>query len=199
MSLRSSYTLVAPIYDWVIERPFRKVRAASLARLPSDNTLRILLDGIGTGLDLPFLPAGPRYIGLDLTAAMLDRARPRARDHNMQFVQGTSLALPFADNSFDHAVLHLILAIVPDSERCLREAARVVKPQGSILIVDKFLRRGQRALLRRAMNPLISRLVTRLDVVFEDVLAKFPNLALATDEAALWNGWIRSIRLVKAA
>ncbi|MBC7943994.1 MAG: class I SAM-dependent methyltransferase [Burkholderiales bacterium] len=198
MSLESSYTLLAPMYDFVIERPFRKVRADSLMRLPAKPST-ILVNGIGTGLDLPHLPTRHRYTGLDLTAAMLKRARPRIRGVSMNLVQGTSLALPFADDAFDHAVLHLILAIVPDPACCLSEVARVVKPKGSVLIVDKFLRKGQWAPLRRALNPLISRLATRFDVVFEDVLAKQPNLRLVDDHPVLLNGWIRSIRLIKKA
>ncbi|MBA2352462.1 MAG: class I SAM-dependent methyltransferase [Burkholderiales bacterium] len=198
MSLESSYTLLAPMYDFVIERPFRKIRADSLSRLPAEPST-VLVNGIGTGLDLPHLPTRHRYIGLDLTAAMLKRARPRTRGIAMNLVQGTSLALPFADDAFDHAVLHLILAIVPDPAGCLREAARVVKPKGSVLIVDKFLRKGQWAPLRRALNPLVSRLVTRVDVVFEQVLAKQPNLRLVDDRPVLFNGWIRSIRLIKNA
>ncbi|MBC7944367.1 MAG: class I SAM-dependent methyltransferase, partial [Burkholderiales bacterium] len=97
MSLESSYTLLAPMYDFVIERPFRKIRADSLKRLPAEPST-ILINGIGTGLDLPHLPTRHRYTGLDLTAAMLKRSRPRMRGVSKNLVQGTSLALPFADD-----------------------------------------------------------------------------------------------------
>lgn len=197
MSLRTSYTVLAPLYDLVIERLFSDLRARSLSVLPKAETLDVLINGIGTGLDLPHLPTQHRYTGLDLTRAMLSRATKR-RDHlNVNFVQANSLRLPFKDESFDHAVLHLILAIVPDSVRCLHETSRVLKPGGSILILDKFLRRGQRARLRRGLNPVVSRLVTRLNVIFEDVLEKTPELDLESDEPALFGGWVRQIRLEK--
>jgi hypothetical protein len=51
--------------------------------------------------------------------------------------------------------------------------------------------------LRRTLNPIVSRIVTRLDVVFEDVLAQLPKLTLVSDEPVLFGGWIRVIRLVK--
>ena len=113
-------------------------------------------------------------------------------------IQGDGQRLPFADASFDAAVLHLILAVVPDPEHCLAETARVLRPGGSILVFDKFLRPGERALWKRAVNPLLRRVATRLDVVFEDVLAAVPTLQRNHDEAALAGGWFRLIRLHKS-
>jgi ubiquinone/menaquinone biosynthesis C-methylase UbiE len=92
-------------------------------------------------------------------------------------------------------VLHLILAVVPDAARALAETARVVRPGGSILVLDKFLRRGQSAPLRRMLSPLAARLVTRIDVVFEDALERVPGLRVAADEPVAAGGWFRRIRL----
>ncbi|HEX6829060.1 MAG TPA: class I SAM-dependent methyltransferase [Burkholderiales bacterium] len=197
MSLKHSYTLIAPLYDAVVERASREPRAQSLRRLPGESRARVLLNGIGTGLDLPHLPPGPTYYATDLTAAMLARARRRNPGIAIRFVQADSLALPFPDAVFDHAILHLILAVVPDPSRCLGETARTLKPGGSILILDKFLRPGQHAPLRRALSRLTRHFATRLDVVFEDVLAAYPQLRVDSDLPVLAGGWFRSIRLVK--
>lgn len=158
---------------------------------------RVFLGGVGTGLDLPHLPPQHRYVGLDLNRAMLGRAMPRTRHIDFLPVQGDTQCLPFADASFDHAVLHLILAVVPEPKLCLSEAARVLRPGGQLLIFDKFLRRGQPALLRRLANPLLRRVATRLDVVFEDVLGGTPGLSLEFDQPALAGGWFRILRLRK--
>lgn len=194
MSLRLSYTCIAPFYDLVVERASRTLRRDSLAHLPPSPG-RILLAGLGTGLDAPWLPPQHDYVGLDLTRAMLDKALPRLAAHRFTPLQGDVHALPFADASFDHVVLHLILAVVPQPEACLREAARVVKPGGRLLILDKFLRPGQKAPLRRLLTPVSGRLATRLDVVFEDVLAHTPGLEVEEDQPALAGGWFRRIRL----
>lgn len=198
MSLRRSYTIIAPLYDALLKGAGGKLRAASLAQLPQQGTQDILISGIGTGLDLPYLPPGHTYTGLDLTAAMLGRVKPRIGNLQMNLVQGNSMALPFADECFDHVVLHLILAIVPDGRACLRETARVLKPGGSVLILDKFLKPGETAPLRRMLNLLSRHLVTRLDVVFEEVLAAVPELKIANDMPVLAGGWFRSIHLTKA-
>ena len=60
MSLRNSYTLLAPVYDWLIGPALARVRAQSLARLPHSGA-HILINGAGSGLDLPLLTPMHRY------------------------------------------------------------------------------------------------------------------------------------------
>ena len=199
MSLRRSYTIIAPLYDALLATAGTGLRAASLEQLPQQGNQNILISGIGTGLDIPHLPPGHTYTGLDLTAAMLARAKFRIGHLHLNLVQGDSMSLPFASKCFDHAVLHLILAIVPDASACLRETARVLKPGGRVLILDKFLRPGESAWFRRMLNLVSQHIVTRLDVVFEEALASVPELKLERDVPVLAGGWFRSIRLIKAS
>lgn len=200
--LRWSYSLIAPLYDLAIARPLLTARTRSLRSLPIDVAGKVLLSGVGTGLDLPLLPKLHQYAALDFNAAMLSRARLRGAkllDEGLQvkWVLGDSMALPFPDAQFDHVVLHLILAVVPQPAQCLGEAARVLKPGGTIIIFDKFLRPRQTALLRRALNPLSRRVATRMDVVFEDVLGAVPQLQEVSDVPLLAGGWFRGIVLKK--
>ena len=195
MSLRYSYTLIAPIYDLVIAAATRSARIKSIAALGDAPPGRVLLAGVGTGLDLPHLPGQHDYTGIDLTAAMLRRSRPRAAGRDYQPVQGSVLALPFGDAHFDHVILHLILAVVPDPAQALREAVRVTRPGGQLLVFDKFLRPGQRAPLRRALTPLTMCLATRMDVVLETLLSDLRDIRVENDEEALAGGWFRRVRL----
>ncbi|RMG52766.1 MAG: methyltransferase domain-containing protein [Gammaproteobacteria bacterium] len=199
MSLRHAYTLWAPIYDRLVKPAFDDPRPRSLARLQAGEGERVLLPGIGTGLDIPHLPPGPSYVGVDLTPAMLERARQRACEHDcdIELYEGDVRSLPFEDESFDHAVMHLILAVVPEPERALAEVERVLRPGGQVLVFDKFLRPGQRAPLRRLINPLVSRLATRTNLVFEDLLPHAPGLVVEQDEPAAAGGWFRFITLRK--
>ncbi len=195
MSLKTSYGLFAPLYDPLIARASARARERSLSALSAPDEQRVLISGAGTGLDFPFLPTHHSYVALDITAAMQARSLGRTHGLRLSWVLGDSMALPFEDASFDCVVLHLILAVVPLPQRCLAEAARVLKPGGRILIFDKFLRPGQLALVRRMLSPLSGQLATRLDVVFEDVLQRVPQLRLISDEPALGNGWFRLIEL----
>ncbi|MGD2052927.1 MAG: class I SAM-dependent methyltransferase [Gammaproteobacteria bacterium] len=201
MALKHSYSLLAPLYDKAVKGPLDNVRRKSLARLKNIEDKEILLNGIGTGLDLEHLPQGARYTGTDITPLMLKRAQRRAIetgiDIRLECVDSHNL--PFVNESFDIIVMHLILAVVPNPERALQEADRVLKRNGSIYILDKFLRPGQFAPVRRGLNTVLRHIATRTDVVFEDVLARSTNLHVVSDEPALAGGWFRLIELVKRA
>ena len=196
MSLKHSYTLVAPFYDAFLTAATRGARKRSLSALAGGSPRDVLLLGVGTGLDLPHLPPQHRYVGLDLTTAMLVRARPRAAGLRFAALRGDVQRLPFHDASFDVAVLHLILAVVPAPTLCLAEAVRVLKPGGTLLVFDKFMRRGE-AGWKRLLNPLTRHVATRLDVVFEDLLDAVGGISVTSNEAAMASGWFRLIRITK--
>ena len=199
MSLKHSYTVLAPLYDAMVEKPLAQQRLVSLARLGDVDGKTILVNGVGSGLDIPHLPPGAKYIGADITPAMLKRAEKRAQNANcdIELVEADCMQLPFDDNQFDHVIMHLILAVVPKPERALQEACRVLKPGGKIFIYDKFIKSGQLALARRLLNLFIRHIATRTDVVFEQVLAACPELVVIKDEPALAGGWFRLIELQK--
>ncbi len=198
MSLKHSYTFLAPIYDYIVKPAFVELRQKNLSRLNPAEDEEILLTGIGTGLDIPWLPLGPRYTGIDLTPAMLARARKQIGERtDIQLETGDAMQLAFNNDHFDTIIMHLILAVVPDPQRALQEAQRVLRPGGRILILDKFIRPGQLALNRRLLSIFLRHIATRTDVVFEPLLAQCPQLMLVRDEPALAKGWFRYIELHK--
>ena len=200
LSLKHSYTFLAPVYDAIVSKATAPMRLASLARLDDVLGKEVLICGVGTGLDLPHLPHGARYTGIDLTPAMLKRAESRiGPQHNLKLDVGDVMQLPYADAQFDTVIMHLILAVVPSPLQALREAARVTKPGGKIHILDKFLRRGQLAPMRRLMNVLLRHIATRTDVVFEELLDGTPQLRLLVDEHCIPGGWFRTIVVQKSA
>jgi ubiquinone/menaquinone biosynthesis C-methylase UbiE len=204
MSLKHSYTLIAPFYDAIVSGPLDSCRIKSLSRLEQATNQaginqKILINGIGSGLDIPHLPDGAQYVGTDITPAMLNRAKKRAQDSSIDIVfqLADSQALPFEDNSFDAIIMHLILAVVPDPAAALQEASRVLRTNGTIYLFDKFIKPGQLAIARRLLSVLIRHIATRTDVVFEEVLATCPQLKIIDDDPILANGWFRLIELKK--
>jgi len=199
MSLKFSYTLLAPIYDTMVSGPTERMRLESLKRLKNFKDKRILINGIGSGLDIPFLPACHEYVGIDVTPSMLSQAQLRLDNSEIkiELEQADVMQLPYANNSFDIVLMHLILAVVPKPLLALQEASRVLKPGGKIFILDKFIRPGQLALSRRLLNIIIKHIATRTDVVFENLHKECDELKLVSDESVAMNGWFRSIELEK--
>lgn len=186
------------MYDAIVSNATAAMRRDSLRALNPGEGAQILLAGVGTGLDLPYLPANADYFAMDLTAAMLSRARQRRTPAQRIYLHRANvMQMPYADASFDCVVLHLILAVVAEPQHVLAEASRVLKPGGRIMILDKFLRPGQRAPMRRLLNILIRHIATRTDVVFEDILPHAPALQVLSNEPCLAGGWFRRIQLQK--
>jgi len=163
---RLRYTLLAPVYDLiagVVVGDFQVQRQRSLQLLDAKAGERVLIVGCGTGADLPYFAAGVEITAVDLTPAMVDRARTRAaqlgREVDARVMDAQALAL--ADASFDAVVLHLVLAVVPDPTAAIREAARVLRPGGRAVVFDKWVPDHRApSLLRRAGNLLTNAVAT---------------------------------------
>ncbi len=200
MSLKHSYTILSPVYDAIVSKATLPMRRDSIAQLGDVNGKHILLSGVGTGLDLPLLPPGARYTGIDLTPAMLKRAHNRRPpSYEIELQLGDAMQLEFSNQEFDMVIMHLILAVVPEPGAALREASRVLKTGGKIHILDKFIRPGKWAPGRRLLNLFMRHIATRTDVVFEELLAQQPELTVISDEPCFPGGWFRRIIVEKAA
>jgi ubiquinone/menaquinone biosynthesis C-methylase UbiE len=117
----------------------------AIVRLLGNQALADVLDaGTGTGRMLELLaPHIGRGIGIDVSPEMLAIARERlsrAGAANCQVRRGDVYRLPFTDgdmkSGFDAVLFHQVLHFLDDPQAALREAARVTKPAGRILIAD---------------------------------------------------------------
>ncbi|MCG8927253.1 class I SAM-dependent methyltransferase [Lentzea sp. CC55] len=125
-------------YDREMGALDRRVFGDSRRWACSRATGEVLEVAVGTGLNLPHYPAGVTLTGLDLSDRMLDLARTRAAGlgRPVALHQGTAHALPFADSSFDTVVCTLGLCAIPDHETAVGEMVRVLRPGGSLILLD---------------------------------------------------------------
>ncbi len=115
--------------------------------------------GSGAGFDC-FLAAnrvGPdgRVIGVDMTPEMLERARANAAAggyENVEFRLGEIENLPVADGSADMVISNCVINLATDKARVFREAHRVLKPGGRLMVSDLVLRRPLPDNVRRSVE-----------------------------------------------
>ena len=153
--------------------------------------------GFGSGLNIPFYPAGVAQVDAvepaDVGWKLADK-RLRATSVPVRRSGLDGQSLPFADNSFDSALSTWTLCTIPDVAGALREVRRVLKPGATLhflehgLAPDEGVRRWQRRLeplekrvfggchLTRPVVDLLATAgftITELDVFYEKGAPKF--------------------------
>jgi phosphatidylethanolamine/phosphatidyl-N-methylethanolamine N-methyltransferase len=152
----------APIYDFVFGRIFARARLAAIAA--SDRVGgRILEVGVGTGLSLPYYSRDSRIFGIDLSEEMLRKARQKVAERQLSNVENLAIMdaehLDFPDASFDVVVAHYVVNTVPHPEAALDEFARVLKPGGEIVIINRVgAEDGARRKFEEWFQPLATKL-----------------------------------------
>lgn len=93
---------------------------------------------IGTGLNLPLYPRDVRLVGIELSPEMLKLARERAvaLSRQVDLYEGDAERLPYPDAAFDSVVITLALCSIPDDAAAVREAHRVLRPGGRLLLLE---------------------------------------------------------------
>lgn len=188
----AKYALLASVYDTLLGRLSRDRRVKNLAMLALKGGESVLLAGVGTGLDLPLLPIGVSVVGIDFSPAMLARARtkPAPPATSLKVMDAERLALP--SSYFDAVILNLILAVAGNPREVLREALRVLKPGGRLLIWDKFSPSAKPGLFCRALNAGTSRLGTDITRNFAQMTEGL-DLRIRRNEAGWLAGFYRVI------
>jgi phosphatidylethanolamine/phosphatidyl-N-methylethanolamine N-methyltransferase len=137
-----TYRRYAGSYDIVFGPLFHPGRRAAVAVANDRPNQHILEVGVGTGLSLPYFRGDARVVGIDVSAEMLERARERVRHQGLAQVEAIlemdAEAMSFPDNSFDAAIALYVASVVPSPARMAAEIRRVVRPGGTIVIVNHF-------------------------------------------------------------
>ena len=137
-SVRRAYSRWSRVYDLAFGPGMRQARRRGISMLRLERSARVLEVGVGTGLSLPFFPPDTHVYGVDISKAMLDRARDRASDPGRALIEGDVAHLPFRDGSFDGVLAPYVVSAVPDPVAMLREIRRVGKPGARIVLLNHF-------------------------------------------------------------
>lgn len=194
----SIYRWYAPFYDllfgWISAAGRR--RAVELLNVRAGE--RVIIPGVGTGLDLPLLPSGAIITATDITPAMLEKARSKASGRNVKLIRMDAQALQFSDGSFDAAILNLIVSVAPNGAAAFREAWRVVRSGARVVIFDKFLpEQNQLSPMRRLIGRIISTFGTDPNRRLSDIINITPKVIVERNEPSLLRGQYRIVLLRK--
>jgi phosphatidylethanolamine/phosphatidyl-N-methylethanolamine N-methyltransferase len=172
----AAYSRWAPIYDRVFGRVFDAGRKSAVSII-NRRQGRLLEVGVGTGIALPHYGAHLEVTGIDLSPAMLAKARRRVAAEKLANVvalhemDATDLAFP--DGSFDTVAVMYTITVVPHPDRVMAEVERVTAPGGEAIIVSHFASEsGWRRAIETALTPFTRRLGWRPDFPIERILGR---------------------------
>lgn len=152
------YQRIATLYD-LLDLPFEYGRYRHIRPLLFEGLSGRILDaGVGTGRNFPFYPPGAEIVGIDSSPAMLARAERRRSQLGVDFglLEMDVTRLNFPDASFDAAVTSFLFCVLPEEQQVpgLREIGRVVRPGGTIRLLEYVRPRGAvRRVVARMWEP----------------------------------------------
>jgi len=119
--------------------PEQKAKTFAAQRLAAG--MHVLDVGCGTGDDVraiaQIVGPGGSAVGVDASQAMIDEATARGLPPNAAFHRAEACALPFEDAAFDAARADRLFQHLEDPAGAAREIGRVLKPQGTLLLLDQ--------------------------------------------------------------
>jgi ubiquinone/menaquinone biosynthesis C-methylase UbiE/predicted ester cyclase len=145
--VRRIFDKQAPTYDKSMSR-FEKLLFAGNREWVCERAEGEVLElAAGTARNLPFYPPDVRVTGIELSPEMAELGRRRAADlgREIEMTVGDAEALPFPDESFDTVVCTYGLCTIPDDAAAVREAKRVLRPGGRLLLAEHV----------RSPNPIV--------------------------------------------
>ncbi len=157
-------------------------------------TGQVLEVGVGTGRNLAHHSRESFVVATDLSEAMLLRAREKAAAGpvEVRFVVADAEDLAFKDGVFDRVVATCVFCSVPDPVRGLREVRRVLKPAGTVTLLEHMRPSGLLGKIFDLLDPLTSRFMG--PHINRRTLENIRNAGLVSgEERNVFSDWIKVI------
>ena len=135
------YGPLSPIYDLVCGAVLQPGRRRAMSLLAPHAGERILEVGVGSGYNVNDYPTTCHVVAVDLSRAMIARARRRVdtghRD-SVSFAQMDAAQLALPDAAFDAVYVPYTINVLPDALAAGRELVRVCRPGGRVVFLNHF-------------------------------------------------------------
>lgn len=175
-SIKRIYAGYSTVYDIIFKRFFQPRIKHAIDEMDIRPGERVLDVGVGTGLSLPLFPRHARVVGIDLSQAMLAKAKKKIKELSLDHASVLStdaMNLCFDDNSFDKVFISHVVSVVPDPYRLMAEVKRVCKKDGSVVLVNHFKSKNRAVeSFERLINPVCKKIGWHNDLCMDEFLGR---------------------------
>ncbi|SDD71948.1 class I SAM-dependent methyltransferase [Sporomusa acidovorans] len=150
-TIRRRYNRTALFYDWMDKMISVKLRQKAIQQAEG----KVLEIGVGTGANLEYYLPGCQVTGIDFSPGMLEKAMQKQFKAKVPvtLLEMDAQNMSFPDNTFDTVISTCVFCSVPDPVQGLKEAKRVCKPNGRIILLEHV----------RSENPILGLLMDILN------------------------------------
>ncbi|MBF0466276.1 MAG: methyltransferase domain-containing protein [Nitrospirae bacterium] len=196
-----SFNTFIPFFYPALMLPLRPWRKKAIGMLNFKEGDRVLVPGVGSGHDLPFIPDNVDVDGIDISDVMLGIGKLKTKafryGHNTMLHKMDAEDLKFDSNSFDKAILSLFLTVVFDPRKAMAEIVRVVRPGGEILVFDHLFRSGAvPSTVAKRVDSVLSYSFASVTRMIDDIIEGLPVKIVDVKEGDPV-GFIKGFLLVK--
>lgn len=197
--IRKTYDIYASLYDLVFGANLNHGRKRVIKLMDPDPDESILEIGIGTGISLKYYDQNQKIVGIDLSEAMLEKARLKALKYghtntSLFACNAENILLP--SNSFDKVVIMYVYSVAANPLTLLDEAQRVCKTGGDVYIVNHFSNYNNKGLSfsEKILRKHAGRIGFRSDFSYDKYITQ-RNLNIQNVEAVNFMGLSRIVHL----
>ena len=173
-SIKKIYAGYSNIYDALFKRFFYPRIKHAITYMDIKPGDRVLDVGVGTGLSLSEFPHNCNVVGIDLSTAMLRKAKDKIRSHRLNHIKVMSMdamRMSFKDDSFDKVFISHVVTVVPDPYRLMSEVRRVCKKGGQVVIVNHFKSSNKVVeIVEKLINPVCKKIGWRSDLCLNEFI-----------------------------
>ncbi len=168
------YSNYSGVYDQTFGKFMQNSRELAIRDLAVSPNEQVLEVGVGTGLTLPYYPGHCRVTGIDVSSAMLAKAKQRIENEQLDHISLLRMdagQMDFPESSFDIVMAAYVVTAVPDYRLVISEMIRVCKPGGRIVMLNHFSNGNKFiAAVEKIISPMCLHMGFRTDLSLSSVL-----------------------------
>lgn len=172
--IKRIYSNYSNFYDFIFRQFFVPRQKHVIDQMDIKPNDKILDVGVGTGLSLSLYPEYCHVTGIDLSEAMLDKARKKIDRYalkNITLKQMDAMDIQFEDNAFDQVIATFVISVVPDPVKVISEMKRVCKKDCNLIIINHFQSSNKfMAKFEDWVNPICRKIGWRTDLDLDDLI-----------------------------
>ena len=185
-AIAGRYDFINSVLSFGLHNGWRHKMCQKIPQLPEIRGLDLATGTGDVAIEMVKNPAVKKVVGLDMSKGMIskgvEKLASKGLTDRIELIHGDAQNIPFDKASFDLVTMSFGIRNVPDASQCLKDAFRVLKPGGRMIVMEfalprNKLFRGLHLFYLRNLLPIVGRLLSGHDIAYRylnETIEQFP-------------------------